>query len=896
MRISTFAVAALVAGVFRSAAAPAEEGAPRTGEPAVEVVALAGQPFGVGHIRVVRTDGKPSTQPRDLTYAVSDPAGRIHYPAFLRETVPGAGIRGQVIATGAWFLFRGDEPLTVTFDDAIDVTTRKITPHRDNEAHRVDLDRWWQHYQSSARTETTSPSGNPLVHNYAIHRLARRLHLEPPQSRSAVMPNDVQQITGVFLGTEELRLAMQQDRLLDLDEVIEPLDQPLPEAASPPPIDIPQVDQAPAEPLAAHVPAECFYVRFRTYSDFRRLRELVDVWGGNLRGMTESKSLDYQIANRLERQLALRETELAKRFGDNAIGEMAVIGADVFVREGAAIGILFQARQAALLSAAISAQRAEALSADKSVSEQTIEIAGRKVSLLSTPDNRVRSFYAVDGDFHLVTTSSTLVRRFFEAGAGTDALAGLNEFRWALSKQPAGCDDATLLYLSDPFIRLLVSPAYRVEMTRRMQADADLELVALARLAAASEQAPAGTIEELVQGGFLPTKFPSRPDGSHVLLRDGDAQDSLRGARRTFLPVLDVKVDRITKSEADGYRKFAIAYRRLYTRMDPVVAWIRQAANPAGSASLIVDSAVTPFTQQNLGAVANVFGPAERKQLAPIEDAILFAEANIAFWGPSHVFAGLLDHPVVATLHEGELIQPDWQSTPRPVFLGERGHTLRDLVLNSYREIEDLGDGFFKLKQSGPEPIHFGWRREDWSLVGGELGALRRIAPQLKLVEADRPAQVRVHVGDLARSRIAPVVQAYFFLQDRTASQSNARLLETLHEQLHVDNATALATAEDLLAAKLVCPLGGTYEHARPPIGYPAPQEPRWRSTAWSQLQRPGFPGFRSLQETIGSVNAVPIEYRSPFLERFQGLDVEVRFEERTLWTHFELSMTSGDR
>ena len=181
---------------------------------------------------------------------------------------------------------------------------------------------------------------------------------------------------------------------------------------------------------------------------------------------------------------------------------MAFIGTDTFFREGASVGVLFQARNSTVLAAAIGSQRQESLKADKTASEKTVEIGGRKVSLLATPDNGVRSFYAVDGDFHLVTTSQTIVRRFFEAGKGTDALADLKEFRYARSLLPLSRKDTLFVYLSDPWFRLLVSPQYRVEMTRRMQSEVEIELIHLARLAAQSEKQPALKIDDLVKGGF----------------------------------------------------------------------------------------------------------------------------------------------------------------------------------------------------------------------------------------------------------------------------------------------------------------------------------------------------------------------------------------------------------
>ena len=91
--------------------------------------------------------------------------------------------------------------------------------------------------------------------------------------------------------------------------------------------------------------------------------------------------------------------------------------------------MLFQARNNFGLTSDFNRQRSEALKNEPGCTEKKIEIAGHTVSFLSTPDNRVRSFYAIDGDFHFVTTSRTLVERFYAAGKGENALADAPDFR-----------------------------------------------------------------------------------------------------------------------------------------------------------------------------------------------------------------------------------------------------------------------------------------------------------------------------------------------------------------------------------------------------------------------------------------------------------------------------------
>ena len=78
------------------------------------------------------------------------------------------------------------------------------------------------------------------------------------------------------------------------------------------------------------------------------------------------------------------------------------------------------------------------MAAHKDAKEETVRIAGHDVSYISSPDGELRSYYAVDGDFHLVATSRRLVERFYEAGAGKGSLACLGPVSGRPHRHAAG--------------------------------------------------------------------------------------------------------------------------------------------------------------------------------------------------------------------------------------------------------------------------------------------------------------------------------------------------------------------------------------------------------------------------------------------------------------------------
>lgn len=93
----------------------------------------------------------------------------------------------------------------------------------------------------------------------------------------------------------------------------------------------------------------------------------------------------------------------------------------------------------------------------------------------------------VDGDFHLVTTSRAIVERFLEVSQnkGAGSLGDSDEVSATRSLMPIDRQYASFIYLSDVFFQNLVSPQYRIEMCRRLQALGEIELVHVARLACA---------------------------------------------------------------------------------------------------------------------------------------------------------------------------------------------------------------------------------------------------------------------------------------------------------------------------------------------------------------------------------------------------------------------------
>ncbi len=82
--------------------------------------------------------------------------------------------------------------------------------------------------------------------------------------------------------------------------------------------------------------------------------------------------------------LNTRMTAVAKKFGDQIISDMAIIGRDLYMKEGASLGVLFATKNRGLLMSSLDGERKQAIGKIPGATLQTVKIADQDVSLLST--------------------------------------------------------------------------------------------------------------------------------------------------------------------------------------------------------------------------------------------------------------------------------------------------------------------------------------------------------------------------------------------------------------------------------------------------------------------------------------------------------------------------------
>jgi hypothetical protein len=943
------------------------------------VTAVSGQPLGVVSLQLPLPEDWSGGVPRIL---LEEESGRVFYATTspivsqvlvplepllpqrigrpgglidrLRETIGPLRTEKREVPVGVKVhaLFVGDQPLHLSvLGDIQQRLTVPVVTTANEQTHRQLLDVWWRATQESAAQWLLNNPAQASVPHYLVSMLSSTLELpaaqlpSPPPLESGWLwledskPKFIETLETLTTTDRQKEQAVRRILQGPLVTDSEPL--PLPpgpdwQAAEPPPQDPREADQDIAledialEDIASRVPPECFYLRFGSFGNYLWFQELGQRFGGELSSAVMMSSVNYGGMARTEQMLATRTTTVSRMFGDKLIRDMALLGNDLYFNDGPSMGVLFQASNAALLQASFQSDRRAILAENPDAAISEITIGDKPVSLISTPDNRIRAFLLVDGPFVLISTSRHLVDRFIEVGQGKPSLASSKMFQWVRGRMPLANDYSVFGYFSPDFFQNLLGPHYQIELKRRLQAAAHLEIADLAsrtarvhsRWAESAESAvdasPANDLQTLRSSGLLPPWFDQRPDEARVLLSGDRWVDSTRGGRGSFLPIPDVAIYGVSAEEAADYARTAEYYQQNWGRMDPLFFGLRRfqydepsTQQPAEPSAILGDSgsnaqqdsasanskiaAVDRASSRNGGTLEQFtieafLSPFEPKkygwvfeQLAePSPVAIRFPpddmlSVQMRFSAPVpgesyYLFGGLKDMlPPPAEEKQG-LLKSLRVLRSAPAYLG--AWPKPDLV-----EMLPLGIGS-RLAQpdfAGYSRVLGGlwrWQDEQWSLLSFDKSILDSASRQIAVAQASNSAQIRVALADLHQSQLAEWIDQLWWEQGWKSSLSNASLLDALQQQFQVPAQESPQVAATIFDAQLQCPLGGQYllRQTASPATSANPATGIWYSTAWES----------------GSVNSqgkpiAPTDYSAPWIQWLRGAQIQVTQQPQSL-------------
>jgi len=223
-------------------------------------------------------------------------------------------------------------------------------------------------------------------------------------------------------------------------------------------------------PADKFVPEDFYYIHFNSAAKAFTCFNFINDIGGALHKRFSPSSVDFMVKEKLMTQLALRETPEFAPFYSTAISEIVITGSDPFVIEGSDVTLIIRPTPVPIFNTAINSMR-KYIRDKYSAKEKEIVIAEYKGSHIYTDNRQVWSVFLTlaDGTV-IISNSAKAAEKVVDTYSGRHpALADAMDYRYMRSIYPAGKENEDgFVYLSEKFIRHLISPELRVKEARRM--------------------------------------------------------------------------------------------------------------------------------------------------------------------------------------------------------------------------------------------------------------------------------------------------------------------------------------------------------------------------------------------------------------------------------------------
>ena len=509
--------------------------------------------------------------------------------------------QGKPVAGSLFVAQQGDEPgQRFAFHAMVDAA-KKSDPA---------LPEQWAH----ALAGTLRERGSSPWHAFAAQRVEAVL-VDSEKKKGPATPGgraipvrvgrtDLTELMDTTTGAMSIQEALQMDRPLLLRAAREKATVPIAKLAGPRSAPHPWEElsralgkPAPAEPLAALVPAEFYYLRAADLDVLFQLSDQLDDWATPVVSALDRRATEHDLARRYETALGLARTALSRALGKEVVGQVALVGSDPYLREGSDVSVLFQVKQRSLFDVGLASTLAARAGEHGGVAATTTSYQGVDVRVTTSPDGAVRQHRATVGDVEIVSNSLGAIKRILEAIKGKrPRLADEKDFAYLLARDASVRADA-LGFMGDRFVGEVVGPRQKVLESRRQIALAELTTPGFAALLHGwvTGHSPA-SVAELLASKLLSKDELKHGGGAPIAWKPGEAARSVFGTPAALTPLLDLPdPDLVTEPERDAYERFSRTYESYWrTYIDPAAIRVAVDRSPAGT-TLTADLRIVPL-------------------------------------------------------------------------------------------------------------------------------------------------------------------------------------------------------------------------------------------------------------------------------------------------------------
>lgn len=318
------------------------------------------------------------------------------------------------------------------------------------------------------------------------------------------------------------------------------------------------------DPLADKIPADQHAIFFPSFDAAVTVADEITEQGELILQLAEPRSTNARTFERYQQQMGLTLTGMSRLLGPMVVQSVALTGSDPYFRTGTDVAVLFETDHPARLEEMLMAQIKLAVAGDKSVKRISGSIGKLSYRGVRGDDRRVCSYVAKAERVVIVTNSPFQLEQFVRTSTGKSAaIASLDEYTFFRDRYQRGDPSETaFLFLSDATIRRWCGARWRIATSRRIRDAAvlgELQASQLDRL-----------VRDHVTTGPLYTDLPIGNNNEITVTSRGVRCESI-GSLAFMTPISEMDVERVTKEEAEAYRRWRNRYQNNWRwAFDPI--------------------------------------------------------------------------------------------------------------------------------------------------------------------------------------------------------------------------------------------------------------------------------------------------------------------------------------
>lgn len=319
-------------------------------------------------------------------------------------------------------------------------------------------------------------------------------------------------------------------------------------------------------PLAKLLPREAIAIEFPSIQDLVKLPRILDERFDEITRALERQPGSYRLVERYREQLIIEPSKLSEQLGHIAVGAVAMVIGDPYLREGTDVSLVLELRQRNLVEGVLARYVENARIKHPNLELKKLSLEGTDVTVRSTPDGQIRQYSAwVENHLFLSNSPKRLAQLLRIARAAEPALADAADYRWARRVCPFDArKERAHLFFGDDFVASVTGPRSKVLEARRTLAQSELRAVDYAALLHAMvEGAPAKDTVELLKAGWLTRKDLKHFDSSPITWSSASGASSAWGRSSEMTPVVELPLDKLDPAEVSRYDSFRISYESM---------------------------------------------------------------------------------------------------------------------------------------------------------------------------------------------------------------------------------------------------------------------------------------------------------------------------------------------